>query len=257
MPDPHRSHDPSTLRRAHEPAQIAARLERGPDASYLRDAIYGAIDGAVTTFAVVSGVEGGGLDTSIVIVMGLANLLADGFSMAASNYLGTRADEDRRAQLDAEERRHIREFPDGEREEIRQIFIRKGFEGETLERAVDAITSVESRWVETMLSEEYGLSGDARPAWRAAAVTLLAFCIVGAIPLAPYLARWASPDLIASPFMWSVGLTGAAFFLVGAAKGHHVEQRWYRSGAETLLLGSLAASLAYGVGLALRGIGAP
>src|SRR5690625_7415022 len=75
---------------SHDPEAIAARLQAGPTHSYLRDFIYGAIDGAITTFAIVSGVAGAGLSSGVGIIMGLAKLLADGFSMGVSEYRGTR-----------------------------------------------------------------------------------------------------------------------------------------------------------------------
>src|SRR5688500_20164740 len=76
----------------HSPEAIRRRLESGPTHNYLRDWIYGGIDGAVTTLAVVTGVAGAQLSPWIILVLGFANLLADGFSMAASNYLGTKAE---------------------------------------------------------------------------------------------------------------------------------------------------------------------
>ena len=85
--------DMTELQADHTPAATENRLAGPTRHSYLRDFIYGAIDGAVTTFAVVCGVEGARLSVGVVVVLGVANLIADGFSMAASNYLGTRADQ--------------------------------------------------------------------------------------------------------------------------------------------------------------------
>ena len=85
---------------------------------------------------VISGVGMGAL----VIILGFANLLADGFSMALSNYLGTKSDPERVDQARQDEERHIAQVPEGEREEIRQIFAGKGFSGETLEKIVGVIT---------------------------------------------------------------------------------------------------------------------
>ena len=103
------------LEHSHVPTDIAARIAAPNSRSYLKDGIYGAIDGAVTTFAVVSGVAGAGLSPSIVIVLGVANLVGDGFSMAAGNFLGTRAENQELEKLRAVEYKHIRECPEGER----------------------------------------------------------------------------------------------------------------------------------------------
>lgn len=91
----------------HTPEAIARRLEQAPRKSALRDWTYGGIDGTVTTFAVVSGVVGAGLPIRTILILGLANVVADGFSMAASNYLGTRAEADEAEFLDAHERRQL------------------------------------------------------------------------------------------------------------------------------------------------------
>lgn len=80
------------MEHSHLPHDIAERLEKGPSINYLRDWIYGGIDGVITTFAIIAGVVGAELSFGIVIVLGAANILADGFSMAASNYSGTKAE---------------------------------------------------------------------------------------------------------------------------------------------------------------------
>jgi hypothetical protein len=105
----------------HSPEAIQARLATEPRHTYLRDWVYGGIDGAVTTFVVISGVMGAALSPGIVLVLGVANLVADGFSMAASNYAGTRTERDELRYWEVVEHRHIEAFPDGEREEVRQI----------------------------------------------------------------------------------------------------------------------------------------
>lgn len=219
--------------------------------NYLRDWIYGGIDGAVTTFAVVSGVVGANLEIRIIVILGFANLVADGFSMAASNYLGTRAEQDDYRRLEAMEYRHIEKYPEGEKEEIRQIYREKGFEGEDLEKAVELITSDKDRWVKTMLTEEYGLPSEIRSPWKAAFATFASFGICGLIPLLPYLGLANNPN----SFIYASVFTGITFFLIGSFKSFWSTATWFRSGIETLVVGGLAAIAAYGIGVLLRGVG--
>ena len=235
------------LEHEHTAEAIAHRIASA-NHNYIRDFIYGGIDGAVTTFAVVSGVSGAELPTSIVLILGFANLAADGFSMAASNYLGTRAEQDDYRRLEKIEYRHIEVAPEGEREEVRQIYREKGFQGEELEKAVELITSDKDRWVKTMLTEEYGLPSEIRSPWTAAFATFAAFFVCGLVPLLPFLfgAR--------SSFLMSCVMTGITFFLIGSFKSRWSTSSWLRSGLETLLVGALAAGLAYGAGVLLKGL---
>jgi VIT1/CCC1 family predicted Fe2+/Mn2+ transporter len=236
------------LEHAHTPGAIRERLTSGPRHSYLRDFIYGGIDGAVTTFAVVSGVAGARLASGIVVVLGLANLLADGFSMAASNYLGTKADEQQRDRLRRMEERHIDQVPDGEREEIRQIFASQGFAGQDLERAVGIVTADRRRWVDVMLKDEHGIALTGPSSLRSAAATFVAFLVVGLLPVLPFLIAASGRPLPGNLYVWSTILTGAAFFAVGAFKSRFVDQSWLTAGVQTLLVASAAAGLAYACG---------
>src|ERR1700693_573264 len=131
------------LEHNHTREDIQERLAQDARGNYLRDWIYGGIDGTVTTFAIVAGVVGADLPGKVVLVLGLANLVADGFAMGAGNYSATKAEVDDYRRLLAVERKHIALEPSGEREEIRQIFAGKGFSGTELERIVDVINEEE------------------------------------------------------------------------------------------------------------------
>ena len=242
-----------SLEQEHTPSAVRKRLRRRPSASYLQDFIYGAVDGAITTFAVVAGVEGASLDETVVIILGVANLVADGFSMAVSNFLGSRAERQRRERARREEELHIRLVPEGEREEIRQIFAAKGFEGSDLERVVEVITSDPELWTETMMSEELGFGSTEPNEYRAALATFVAFITVGSLPLLAFVYDAAIGE-VADVFVWSTVMTGVAFLVVGGMKSRFVDQTWWRSAIETLAVGGLAAALAYAVGALLQGI---
>ncbi len=237
----------------HSTESIRERLEAGPQASYLRDWIYGGIDGAVTTFAIVSGVIGANLSTSIILVLGAANIVADGFSMAASNYTGTKTELEEFDRLRAHEEFQIVHNAEGETEEIREIYRAKGFEGADLERAVEIITSDRDRWVSTMLTEEYGLPLSERSPFKAAAGTFMAFLLCGLVPLLPFALV---PVLFerGDGFLWSALLTGATFFAIGSSKSRWSVVSWWRSGGETMLIGLAAAGIAYLIGFWLRSL---
>lgn len=236
------------MEHSHSPEDIATRLAAGPKANYLRDWIYGGIDGVVTTFAIAAGVVGADLNAGIVVVLGLANILADGFSMAASNYSGTKAEHDDYERIRTIERRHIRQHPEGEREEVRQIYAAKGFEGKKLEEMVSLITSHPDVWLQTMLSEEYGLSEVQRKPMLAALATFTAFLLCGAVPLLPFLLDMPHAAVVAS------AMSGAVFLMIGAAKSRWSMQRWWTSAIETFAIGMSAAGMAYVVGALLSGL---
>lgn len=221
----------------------------------LEDFVYGATDGAVTTFAIVAGVVGASLSPSIVLILGFANLLADGFSMAVGNYLATKT---RREFIDRAIKREeweIDNLAEQEREEIREIYTRKGFKDEILDEIVRVITSRRKVWVDTMMREELGLVQDSRRPRDAAVTTFSAFNVVGLIPLLPFVAMFVIGSSVASAadaFVYSSIFTAIAFFLIGSVKGRIVQKPFLRSGLNTLLIGGIAAGVAFGVGYLLN-----
>lgn len=236
------------LEHGHGKAEIAERLDSVHHRSRLRDTVYGAIDGAVTTFAIVAGVEGAGLPYGVVLALGIANVLADGFSMAAGNYSGTKAELDDAIRLREVEERHIAQDPEGEREELRQILQRKGLEGALLSETTKAISANKQVWIDLMLVEEYGLSPLDPAPLRAAIATFMAFLAAGILPLVPFLLG------LANAFAISIVVTACVFFMIGTLKSHWSLAPWWRSGIETLLIGAVAASIAYIVGGLFHGI---
>ena len=237
---------PARLEHDHTAEEIGKRLGRDATGNYVRDWIYGGIDGTITTFAIVAGVVGADMPGTVVLVLGLANLVADGFAMGAGNFSATKAEVDDYRRLVAIERKHIALEPSGEREEIRQIFALKGFAGAELERIVEVISADEELWVRTMAVEEYGLSPATKSPWLAAVNTSAAFGLCGLVPLGSY--------LIAYSLAWSVLATGLVFFGIGAAKSRWSLAGWWWSGLETLAIGMSAAGISFVIGYALQSV---
>lgn len=214
---------------------------------YLGEFVYGGIDGSVTTFAVVSGSVGGNLDTSVIIILGFANLLADGFSMSIGAYLSAKSQQDNFDKHKRIEYWEVAEMPEQERAEIRSIFAGKGFEGELLERVVDVITSDKDRWVDVMMKEELGMMEEERSPWAIGAVTYVAFILVGLVPLVLYVYDYWQ-GFPGDLFLWTCIFTGVAFALIGWLKTYVTETNTWKGILETLLLGMVAAGVAYYVG---------
>jgi len=222
--------------------------------SYLSDFVYGGIDGSVTTFAVVAGVVGASLSPSIVLILGFANLFADGFSMAVGNYLSTKSKREYIEKIRKAEEVSVRRIPGEEREEIREIFKEKGFSGRQLEDAVKIITGNKKIWVDTMMKDEFGMLEEEKSPIRGALVTFIAFNLIGFIPLLAYVLSYLFLYLREQTFLLSIIFTSCAFFIVGSVKGKIVDKKWYLSGLETLLIGGAAAAIAFLVGFFLKGL---
>jgi VIT1/CCC1 family predicted Fe2+/Mn2+ transporter len=236
------------MEHSHSEDAIRERLSDGPPINYLRDWVYGGIDGTITTFAIVAGVVGAELSTRVILILGLANIIADGFSMAASNYSGTKTEVDEYKRLRTFERRQIDREPDGERQEVRQAFANKGFEGADLERAVEIITADKDRWVETMMTEEYGMPPGTRSPTKAAVYTFANFVVCGMVPLLPFFLMGERA------FEVAIAATAVVFFAIGSIKSRWSLAPWWRSGTETLVIGMAAAILSYGIGWGLKSL---
>lgn len=214
---------------------------------YLGEFVYGGIDGSVTTFAVVAGAVGASLDSSIVIILGFANLLADGFAMSVGAYLSTKAERDRYKKNEDIEYWEVDNLPEKERQEITEIYAAKGFKGELLEQVVDVITEDRDRWVDVMMKEELEMTLDPKSPFKVGAITYLSFIVLGLIPLLVYVMDYSITE-IADPFFWSAVLTSLSFIFIGFLKSYVNETNKLRSIAETLILGGLAALVSFYVG---------
>ncbi|MBU0458363.1 VIT1/CCC1 transporter family protein [Patescibacteria group bacterium] len=218
---------------------------------YIQDIVFGGNDGIVTTFAVVAGTTGADLPHSVVIIMGIANLFADGISMGTGSYLAKRSERDNYERLRKEELFEMEDHPELEREEVRQMYRKKGFTGHDLERAVEIITSDKEKWAEIMLNEEHHMDKDAyaHPITHGV-LTFISFAIFGCIPLLPYLFGTARE----SRFTVAIISTFVALIILGITRSYATRERLIRGPLEVVSVGALGAIVAFGVGVFLKNL---
>ncbi len=233
------NHDENKI---HKQNSLFSRFE-----GYLGEFVYGGIDGCVTTFAVVAGSVGAGLSSTVIIILGFANLLADGFAMSVGAYLSSKSERDNYHKHKQIEYWEVDNLPEKEREEVREIYEAKGFKGEMLEKVVDVITADRDRWVDVMMKEELEMAEESRSPIIIGTVTYISFVLVGLIPLLIYVWDYVgsvSGDL----FVWSSVLTGIGFMIIGILKTSVTQTKVWRGVLETLVLGAIAALVSYFVG---------
>jgi VIT1/CCC1 family predicted Fe2+/Mn2+ transporter len=232
----------STETHLHGSTAWMSRFEK-----YLPEIVYGSIDGIVTTFAVVAGSAGAELGISIVLILGLANLFADGLSMSIGSYLSKKSEQDNYNKHLRVEEWEIANLPEVERKEVEDIYRAKGFEGAELEMVVNRITSNKQVWLDTMMKDELGMMIEKKSPFKAGLSTLLAFIVAGSVPLIVYVLTYAE-KLNVDPFILSSVVTLLTFVLIGYLKTYVTQAGWLRSITETLVLGAAAATAAYVLG---------
>lgn len=216
---------------------------------FIHDLVYGANDGIVTTFAIVSGVAGAELSYATVVILGLANVLADGLSMGLGNYLSLRSKHDNYQRVLKHELQEIDTEPIIAREEVRRLYMRKGLSGVQLEHVVSALTADKQLWAETMMREEHGLSSEEveQPVLHGF-ITFISFLIFGLIPIAPYILGVA-PETV---FRSAIIATGIALLSVGFLRSYVTKERIFKGPLEILFVGSICAVAAYAAGALLK-----
>ena len=214
--------------------------------NHLGEFVYGGIDGSITTFAVVAGATGADLDSSIVIVLGFANLLADGFSMSIGAFLSAKTNLQRTNKQARAAATAFDSNPAKARDRITAFFRSKGFDGTLLAQNVDFVMADKTRFVNALMNDSQSAPEQKSPStvgW----VTYVSFLTIGIVPLLCFVwDYWFG--FIGDKFLWSSIFTGVAFILIGFLKSYVTLESIWRGIAETLALGALAAAVAYFVG---------
>lgn len=252
--------DVETAAALHDPPRVPDGMRHDSGAgswfgTYIGSMVYGGLDGIITTFAVVSGVAGAELGAHVIVILGVGNLVADGFSMGTGDYLSTKSE---REYYDREARRQaweIEHFPDGQKAELRTLYLQNGYGEREADRLVEVQTQETSRWVHAMMVEELGLvKDDSNPLYNALA-TFASFLLAGSLPLLIYLVGLFTPIAPDTAFAVSILLSALALFGLGAAKVFVTRLNPLRSGMEMFLVGGVAAVVAYTIGALLKNVG--
>jgi len=217
--------------------------------SNIREIIFGAEDGFVSTLGLVLGMAGATNDSRVVIIAGAVYVVAEAFSMAAGTYLSSKAEKEFYLSQLHMERREIKELPDVERAEVRDMYKSKGFRGRLLNGIVSRLTSNKELWLKVMMEEELHVFPSRINPIKDSAAMFMASLFTGMVPVLPFLVL---PTAVGA--IGSIIVTLIALFLTGAFKGIYVKENWTRSGLEMLLVGALAAGIGYSVGLITAGL---
>lgn len=232
------------MRRAHSEA---AHVGNGHD---LRDLVFGANDGLVAAFAVVSGVHGAAVSTRIVLLAGLAELIGGTISMGLGAWLAAKSEQEFIESERAREEREVRELPEEERREVRELYEKKGLSGDILDAVVAKLTEDPKRWVDLMMEEELGISPIPQGSpLRSAMTTGLSYTVGAAFPVIPYML----PIDTHAAFIASIASTLGALFAAGALKTRITGRSFFRSGAESMCIGAIAAAATYLAGRLIAG----
>lgn len=211
--------------------------------------VYGATDGTVTTFAVVAGAYGANLDPNIVIILGLANLLGDGFSMGASSYQSTRTELQQRLNALSTFKNHLSKNDDSIQKGIENHLSQHyGLSGANLKNATKSAMQHENKVINILLREQFGESKievSRRAAFIPALATFLAFVVIGLVPILPYILGTIMNIRTGTLFSVSLLTTFFSFAGIGYLRGKVTNISALRTTTETVFLGVTAASLAY------------
>lgn len=238
-------HVPSFFVRGKDDGATHSEAAHVPGGRSVRDLVFGANDGLVAAFAVVSGVHGALVSTRIVLLAGLAELIGGTLAMGLGAFLASKSEREFILAERAREEYEVQHFPDEERREVRAIFEAKGFRGDALDAILRQVTADPKFWVDTMMSEELGLgTTPSGSPLRSGIVTGLSYALGAAFPVLPY----ALPVAVSSAFAVSVALTLAALFGAGATKTLITGRPWLRSGLESLFIGALAGAATFMAG---------
>jgi VIT1/CCC1 family predicted Fe2+/Mn2+ transporter len=216
----------------------------------VRDIVIGMADGLTVPFALAAGLSGAVSSTAIIVTAGLAEIAAGALAMGLGGYLAARTDLEHYQSEQQRERDEIKEVPETERWEVRQILCEHGLDPPLAETVTAALTSDPERWINFMMRFELGLEKpEAGREFKSALTISGAYIVGGLLPLAPYIIL----DSVSRALPVSGALTLAALLIFGAVKGHFTGMAPVRSALQTTIVGTLAAAAAFAIARLVSG----
>jgi VIT1/CCC1 family predicted Fe2+/Mn2+ transporter len=244
LPELQATHKPAPRSRLSKPPQ-GEQDEHSAVRTYVRDLILGFNDGLVSVYAIVAGVAGAGLATGQIAIAGVAAATAGALSMGLGEYISTKSQAEYYANEADREREHIKKYPKLEREELLEMLEKKQYPAALIPPLADHIMSNEDRVVDFMMREEFGVGEESeRSPFVAMGLVMVAFVVGAILPLVPFFFVTVST----AGLWWATGLALAGLFAAGAVKAITSGLKQWKSGAEMMALGALAAAITYGVG---------
>ena len=219
------------------------RQHRSFGGGTLRAGVFGVNDGLVSNTCLVMGVAGAAAEPGIIVLTGVAGLLAGAFSMAAGEYISMLSQREMFEHQIAQERDELQRYPKEEAEELALIYAARGIPvAEARDISTHLVANPEQA-LDTLAREELGLNPDDLGSPIGAALSsFIAFAIGASLPLIPFLLGSGNGVLIAS------ALSGTALFVVGALLSLFSGKSAWISGLRMLAIGAAAAAATYGIG---------
>jgi len=249
--------DPDAVRAAHSSGPREHNEEHASGGGrYVKSMVFGGLDGIITTFAIVAAVAGSGMSARVVVLMGLANLIADGLSMGLGDFLSSKAELDYVLWEKKREAWEMAVNPEGEIEEMVELYEGRGMSKDDAQRVVKTMAKYKDFFVDVMMVEELGLmvpDDDESPGMNGL-VTFASFVACGSLPLLAHVGVVIAGEEKTQgdvAFGIACGLTAFALFALGFVKARFTRQEPFTSGAQMLGNGGLAAAAAFLIGFAL------
>jgi vacuolar iron transporter family protein len=215
---------------------------------FVRDVVIGMSDGLTVPFALAAGLTGAVSSAGVIVTAGLAEVAAGAIAMGLGGYLAARSDREHYVNERAREWKEVREIPDEERKEVREVFREFGLADEDIEPILQAFQKKPAQWVNFMMRFELGLEKpEPGRDLRSAATIAGAYVAGGLIPLSPYMTIRSTDTALAV----SVGVTLAALAVFGFVKGYFTGSKPFLSALQTVLVGGIAAGAAFAIARAI------